>query len=95
MEVFVWLLGFCSRNISHFESKVFEFLAISKALGRQADDPEPHRFLHIDTSNFWESFVFSIPKILLRQEAERLAKLLGDKYLEGFTKKYNNIMHGT
>jgi len=55
---------------AHME--VFEFLAISKALGRQAEDPEPHR-----------------------REAERLARLLGDKYLEGFTKKYNNIMHGT
>jgi len=55
---------------AHME--VFEFLAISKALGRQADDPEPHRL-----------------------EAERLSRLFGDKYLEGFTKKYNNIMHGT
>jgi len=55
---------------AHME--VFEFLAISKALGRQADDPEPHRC-----------------------EAERLSKLLGDKYLEGYNKKYNNIMYGT
>ena len=43
-------LIFVVEMCSHYEFlnsnplfRVFEFLAISKALGRQADDPEPHR----------------------------------------------------
>lgn len=52
--------------------EVFEFLAISKAMGRKEEEPE-----------------------IYREKAEELAGRLGDKFLEGYRRKYREIMYGT